>query len=306
MKPVLKIWIAFCFCLSPFTGQALLIDKTLARIGEEMISLMDLNLYRKRLMDQTVPSTPLSHLTKDKTLIENRNRLLDHLIYKQILKKLTKDMDFEPSEKQIQQTLRKIRGSSSHKSFIQKLNRNGLSLKDLRKEITFALKANLFLQEEVIAKIIISDNDINSHYFNRHGRGLFKSFEYDVSSLSFPRTDEGIKNARSVLKSHLPFEEVGKALSGQFKTDRLKTGDMQKAMEQALKSLSVSSVSEPIPLSDRLYIFRLNWKTPLMTRAEEKVKQRIKSALFKKEVRKALKKWLEEKKADPSVKILSA
>ena len=307
MRIVIRFSLFFCLVLS-FSGQALLVEKGLARVGEDMISLMDLNFYRRQLTGNMVPESLLFKLTSRRALLSGRNHLLDFMVSRKILENLTEDLDFQPSEKQIQRVVKKIRGRLTGKAFVQKLNQSGLSLKTLRAEIALALKIDFLLTQEVVSKIIISENDINSFYFNQKGRSLFKHFEYDVTSLTFPRTEEGIKKARSARKAYgkMSVEELSRTFSGQLKTSQLRTGEMRTAMEKALKSLSVSDMSDPVPMGDHLYLFRLNWKTPLLTRAAEKTKSRIHKTLFNRELKEALKRWMEEKKTEFSVKILSS
>ena len=303
MKPALL----FCLFLS-FAGQARLVEKVMARVGEDMISLMELNSYRKRLADKTVPDTLLFRITPRRLILLKTNSLLNFLVSKKILENLTETLDFQPSEKQIRQAVKKLRGRRTQKAFAQRLNRAGLSLKTLRREIILSLKIDFFLTREVISKIIISENDINSFYFNKNGTGLFKHFEYDITSLTFPRTEEGIKKARSARKAigKTSFEETARLFSGELKTHRLKTGEMREAMEKAVQPLSVSDVSDLIPVGDRLYLFRLNWKTPLLTRAEEKTKNKIQKKLFERELKKTLQKWLKEKKTGFAVRTFPA
>lgn len=306
MKITVKLTLLFYLFL-PFPGQALLVEKVLARVGEDMISLMDLNLYRKQLARQMVPEILLFKLMPRRTLLSGKDHLLDFLVSKKVLENLTEGLNFQPSEKQIQKVVRKIKGRLTHKAFVRKLSRSGLSLKKLREEIALALQVDFLLTQEVVSKIIISENDINSFYFNKNGRSLFSHFEYDITSLAFPRTDEGIERARAAHKANerMSLEEMSRLFSGQLKTTQLKTGEMQEIMEKALKSLSISDVSDLVPMGDHLYLFRLNWKTPLLTRTAEKVKNQIQKTLFERELKKALTKWLEEKRTGFSVKILS-
>ena len=303
MKPALL----FCLFLS-LSAQARLVEKVMARVGEDMISLMELNSYKKRLSDKTVPDTLLFRIASPRFLLLKTDSLLNFLVSKKILENLTETLDFQPSEKQIRQAVKKLRGRRTQKAFAQRLNRTGLSLKTLRKEIILTLKIDFFLTREVISKIIISENDINSFYFNKNRSGLFKHFEYDITSLAFPRTEEGIKKARSARKTlgKMSFEETGRVFSGELKTLRLKTGEMRGAMEKAVQPLSVSDVSHPIPMGDNLYLFRLNWKTPLLTRAEEKTKNKIQKILFERELKKTLEKWLKEKRTGFAVKTFPA
>ena len=297
----------FVYLFVPFSGQALLVEKVLARVGEDMVSLEDLNSYKRQLAQNMVPESLLFRLTPRRTLLSRKGHLLDFMVSRKILGNLTEDMDFQPSEKQIQRIVKKIKGRLTEKAFVQKLSQSGLTLKALRTEIALALKIDFFLTQEVVSKIIVSENDINSFYFNQKGKSLFKHFEYDVTSLAFPRTEEGIKKARSARKAYgkKSLEELSRVFSGQLKTSQLRTGEMRAAMEKALKSLSVSDMSDPVPMGDHLYLFRLNWKTPLLTRAAEKTKSRIHKTLFERELKEALKKWMEEKKTEFSVKILS-
>ena len=306
MKSIVKFYLLFCLAFS-FSSQARLVEKVLARVGEDMISLMDLNFYRRQMAQNMVPESLLFKLTSRRALLSGKGRLLDFMVSKKILESLTEGLDFQPSERQIQKVVRKIRGRLTHKAFVKKLRQNGLSLKALRAEIALALKIDFLLTQEVVSKIIISENDINSFYFNQKGRSLFSHFEYDITSLTFPRTDEGIKKAREARKAYgqMSLEELSRTFSGQIKTSQLRTGEMRDVMEKALRGLSVSELSEPIPMGNHLYLFRLNWKTPLLTRAADKVKNRIQKTLFERELKDALKKWMEAKKTDFSVKVLS-
>ena len=306
MRMAVKFSLFFCLAFS-FPGQTLLVEKALARVGEDMISLMDLNFYRRRLARDMVPESLLFRLTSRRALLSKRDQLLDFMIFGKILENLTEDLDFQPPEKQIQRVVKKIKGRLTEKAFVQRLSQSGWSLKALRAEIALALKTDFLLTQEIVSKIVISENDINSFHFNQTGKSLFKHFEYDVTSLAFPRTEEGIKKARSARKAYgkMSLAELSRTFSGSLKTSRLKTGEMRAAMEKALKTLSVSDMSGPVPLGNHLYLFRLNWKTPLLTRTAEKTKNRIHKTLFERELKKALKKWMDEKKTEFSVKILS-
>ena len=306
MKSILRVFCLFSLTLS-FPGQALLVEKVIVRVGEDMISLMDLKLYRRQLARNVLPETLLFKLTSRRVLLSQKDRLLEFMVSKKILENLVKELEFQPSEKQVQRVIKKIKGRLKEKAFAQRLSQNGLSLKKLRGKVALALKIDFLLSQEVVSRIIVSENDINSYYFNKWGKSLFKHYEYDITSLSFPRTDEGVKKAREARKAYesMSVDEISRTFSGQLKTSQLKTGEMQEVVEKALAALSVSDMTDPIPMGDHLYLFRLNWKTPLLTRAAEKTKARIHKTLFEKELREALKKWLEEKKTDFSVKILS-
>ena len=79
---------------------------------------------------------------------------------------------------------------------------------------------------------------------------------------------------------------------------------MSSPMEKVLRNISVSRFSPLTPIGGRVYIFKLDWKTPVWTAGEEKERQKIHKALMEAELTKELYKWLKEKKSRYSLSLL--
>lgn len=276
-----------------------IVEKILFSVGEGIITLSDRNQMERELKAGFFP--PYSFLLRifpRKTLLLNKKALLDFLIAQKIIDLSLSEADASPDKKQVEAILQHIRASSSMKVFKQKLKQNGLTLKELKTKISRSLMRDFFLNREFVSKIIISDSDINGHFFNVKGKNLFKIFEYEFSFLSFLQTKEGLKQAREAFDT-LPvsFKNFSKQKGGSYEKHRLKSGEMSASMEKALKNLSVSRFSPLTSIGDRVYIFKLDWKTPVWTASEEQERQKIHKSLMKAELIKEFHKWLKEKKS---------
>ena len=287
------------------SGSYRLVEKVLFPLGENTITLSNRNQMKKELKAQLIPSSLLLKIFPKKTLLSDKEALLNFLIAQKIVDLSLNEKAFSPQKQQMQAYLQQLKGSLSLREFRKKLKENSLTLKSLKKKITQSLKRDFFVNKKFVSKIVISDSDINGYFFNTQGKNLFTIFEYEFSFLSFKQTKEGLKKARQAFNT-LPasFSNPSKQQGGRFEKHRLKSGEMSQPMEQALKNLSVSQFSPLTPIGDQVYIFKLNWKTPIFTQKQEKERRRIYALLLEREFAKVFHKWLEEKKSHYSLSYL--
>ena len=314
MKIVLCIFFAVNFALSASpkpTGSKnsfRLVEKILLPLGAEMITLSERNQIERELRANLIPSGLLLEIFSKKTLLSDRQALLNFLVARKVIDLSLQEepQPVETEERRVQAHLNQIKASTSSKAFKRKLRKNSLSLKTLRSKISQSIKRDFFITKEFVSKIVVSDSDINGYFFNKKGKNLFQIFEYEFSFLSFPQTKKGLNEARQAFRA-LPassFESLSQRKGVRFEKHRLKSHEMSPPMEKALKNLSVSQISPLTPIGDRVYIFKLNWKAPVFTLAQEKERRRIHSLLLKKELAREFHKWLKEKKSHYSLSYL--
>lgn len=275
------------------------VEKILFSIEEELITLSARNQAERELKSGlSSPHAFLLRIFPKKTLLSNKKALLDFLIAQKMIDLSLSEADVLPNKEQVEAVLKNIRASSSMKAFKRKLKKNGMTLKELKTKISHSLRRDFFINREFVSKIIISDSDINGQLFNSKGKPSFNIFEYEFSFLAFPQTKEGLKEAREAFDA-LPvsFENFSKQKQGPYEKHRLKSGEMSSLMEKVLKNLSVAGFSPLTPIGSRVYIFKLDWKTPVWTADEEKERQKIHKALMETELIKEFHKWLKEKKS---------
>ena len=66
-------------------------------------------------------------------------------------------------------------------------------------------------------------------------------------------------------------------------------------MERAIKELSISQVSAPIPIEGKVYVFKLTWKRPVLSPSKAQIKARLESQIRKTKLKKEFELWLKEK-----------
>ena len=304
-------------------ARALLVEKTAIQAGDRMISLLDIQSFRRQLRAGLVPDSILFKVFPKKQLLRDDGLLMEFLAFREAARLRAEESPeakkFEPSGDQILAAAAALRGRLSPKAFDKKLKAHGFlplkpqrplkPLKPLRaknpsaasapksllKELRDSLKAEFVLAQEAASKAFVSDSDISRHYLRTAGRSQSaKNFEYELSSVSFAGGPGGRKKAeafhRALLRSS--FEEAADKAGLKARAARLRDSEMSAEIKKALRGLSVSQSSSPARIGGRIYVFHLKWKAPLLSRLEERERARIQELLFEEELKKQLKKWL--------------
>ena len=279
---------SFFLCLN---ASSQIIEKVQIQVGEEMISLLDLKAFQKQLRLRLVPSSLLFTRTYKKS------QALDFMLNRFLLSQLAKkELLPAPSKKQIESLLKKLRGKLSHKAFAKKLQSAGLTLKELRKQIQTALTNDFFLSQFVIPKIIVSEKDIESYYFNKYHRPLFNTFEYEFVSVSFAENKKEAFLKKLKNKKSNDLEDMARSLNLDYKILTLKEKDIQTQLKKELIKLSVSQISPLFFLANQYYVLQLKWKYPKINQSEKKKKEKIEKLIYKQKVNQEISQWIEEKK----------
>ena len=294
------------------------VEKVLFPLGEEMVSLSDRNQAERKLRAGLFPKDLLIFSVFPlQTLLSDNRALEDFLIAQKIIDLSLKEegggpnlggpasggggaaSDFQPDKKAERAVLRQIQGRSSSQNMRKRLRKAGLSPKLFRAHTTQSLKRNFFIRQKFASKIIIADSDIERRLLQARKGAPARPplFEYEFRFISFDRTEEGLKQAREAEKA-LPqsFESRYESQGGKNK-QRLKSGEISPPIEKALQGLSLSQFSPLTSIGDKIYIFRLDWKTVVYKAAEDRERQKIRAALLREALQKDFKQWLKEKKS---------
>lgn len=300
------LWVAIFLSFS-LLSSAKLVEKVVAYIDEEMISLSDLNRFHKQIQRGLVPPSLLLKQVSRKKLLNQKKARLHFLLNQKMLVKIANEKNIKISPQNQKRLFKSMQASWSLREFNKKIKRAGFSLTQFNQHIEMALKIDRLLSQEVASKIIISDNDINAYHFNKYKKNIFRYFEYEFDSVFFPNTKKGQKELNefvTLLSSH-SFSQAAQQRRVKVNTSHLKFSEVSAAMYKVLKNLSVSQTSQPIPIGNQLYVIHLSWKTPYLRPYEQKKKQKIQKRLFERELKKEINQWIKEQKTNFSIKIHS-
>ncbi len=307
----MKYFLPFLYFFLCFFSSAQTVEKTLATINEEMISLMDLKEARQRLKRGFLEDSVLLTLFNKTQLKQKDSTLLDFLIYEKILDISITQMDLKVEPAHLKQELSNKRKKTrlSKKAFSRFLVKNRFTSSSYKSFLKKSILRRLLVQREVVEKIRFSDQDLNEYARQKEGKALFTSFEYELVYLFFPPTKEGKrqawKNSQLISKDSTFFNKWKPEKKGEKREllKNLKLSALHPTIKEAIKTLSTGQISPVLFLPNGHHIFKVIWKTPIITAENQKRKEKLSQLLFKELFKKRLKKWLEEKKKTSFVQI---
>lgn len=230
-----------------------LIEKIVAVIEDDMVTLSDLTKYRKLLKSSLGQQHVLFEITPKKTLIKSKKKLLEHIIdQKVILNSISTDSYASlnlPSVERILNSIIKQKGLSRN-SLKKKLRKLRVSLTDFKKYLMDIFITNQWLQIEVVSAVQVSNKDINDAYFSEHGRYHFTKYKYEFNQWSFPFNEEGKEKVQTVHK-----EKDGSQFKSKLKI--LNENQMNTDIKKAIINILPGQFSKPICIESYCYIFQL-------------------------------------------------
>ena len=290
----------------------LVVEKTVAVVEGEMISLMDLKEAKRRLKAGFFDDSPLLLLYQKstKTIRSQTAVLLEFMIYQKLLDISAEESGGQVEPAQLRAELNKIRKQKklSKKAFSRWLVQNQWNSASYRAFLRKSLLRKRLIQKEVVEKIQLSDEDLNSYALQKEGKALFSTFEYDLSYLLFPKGPDGQQEAgkafKLISKDSTLFDkwESGEGvLKGHFK--KIKLSALSAPIRKEIKKLSVGQVSPVLDLPRGWHIFKALWKSPVITAKNQRRKDRLKAILFEDHFKQKLKNWLENRKNRADIQV---
>lgn len=308
----LIILIVFCLSVSPLYAQVL--DRVVASIGDDAITLYDIDREAGPLIKK--------YEKDEKKLYETRKDILEKLIEKVLLMREARLMGLEVSEGEVASAVDNIKRENKigHDELVRALAQEGLSYEKYVNELKGQILRSKVLDRKVRGSINISDEDISFYY--EKNRDIFKSNEeIRVRHILFLVPKEAgeeklleVKGkAEAVLKlarEGKDFETLAKNYSegpsapsggdlGYFRKE-----DMVKEFSRAAFALNVDEVSDLVLSPFGFHIIKMVDRRGGKAVSFDEVKDKIKAILFSEEMEKGAKSYIEELKETNDLKIL--
>ena len=307
MKAVFFYYILFCF---PLVTWSKTVEKTLATVDGEMITLLDTREIQQRLKNGFFKDSILLSLFKEKDLKTKQTVLLDFLIYKKLLELSSQEENITINDSQLASEIdrRQKRRKLSKKGFSQFLVLNNFTHSSYKEFLKKHLQQTFLIQREVIEKIQISNNDLNEYAIRNKQRPLFSSYEYDLSYILFPLTPDGlesIKSSASQLSQNPSIIDKWQEDGQTGVLNKLSPSSMHPDLKKEITSLSPGQTSRIVTLPSGYHIFKIRSQTPVILQRDKTRQQKLFQKLLKTLVRNKLKVWLEERKKSSFIHISS-
>ena len=301
-----------CF-FPPLFASAKTVEKTLAVVGGEAITLMDVNSAQRRFKSGVYSDSFLLGLFNQKQLKTKNSVMLKFLLYEKLLDQSAKE-GFKKGTSPIKASFvtqsfnqkRKNRGLSK-KQFHKWLKKNQFTYSTYRQFLKKTLLRQAFVQKEINSKIRVSDLDLNEYAILTQKKPLFTNFEYELTYLLFSPTSAGKQSAekiyRRIQEDSSYFDQWKPVGAKKESLKKIRLSTLHSKIKKEIQKLSPGGVSPVLSLPAGHHIFKVVWKTPVITAQNQKRKQKISKLLLKKLFNQKLKALLKEKETQSFVQV---
>ena len=214
--------------------------------------------------------------------------VLDELINNEILIERAKKLNLEASDGEVEDKFTEVKSPYTEEEFQKRLKSGGLSTDDLKHDLRRQLSIQKLMNREVVAKIAITDSDINDFYRANQAQFNVAEPRYHIAQiLVTPRKEQQIRNRKNDdatteaeaqrkvkmlmdrLNSGADFSQLAMDYSEDVSTaatggdlgyvpeSGLNPPQVDPALKKAVLGLKPGQVSEPLVSKDGIHILKL-------------------------------------------------
>jgi peptidyl-prolyl cis-trans isomerase SurA len=296
MKALYGIIIFAITLLFPAVGQGEVIDRIVAIVNDDIITLADLQKYVK--VEKKDRFVSVNEYFRNMQLRDKMDAFIDDVLVKQQAKKLK----LEIYEKELQGIVDNIKKQYlvSEDELKEQLKKEGVSYKDFYEGLRTSALRSRVLARAISAEFHVTDKDLRTYYEKNVGQ--FREEEYRLMHIfiSNKREDAQMRamTAHNLLKEGVTFEETAKRFSDDPSSAQggdigfVKREDLIPQLYQAVGLLSPGAYSEILATPYGLHILRLMEVKRGETIPFDAVKEKIHARIVQEESAKRYKEYI--------------
>jgi peptidyl-prolyl cis-trans isomerase SurA len=308
----------FFFQRPAFSATAEPVDHIMAIVNSEIITASDFTAFAKKADNGGMIDDLLLFGKPASSLKGNKTAELDYLINEKILDSEVKRLNLSVTIERVEQEIRDIakRNNVSRADMMSAVKAQGMSPSEYQDFIKTRIERQSLIEQEVSAKIRVSDEDVQAQYLRDHPNASTGSYEYTLAHIYFNPRKGGVEQAReraNAVEARLHSGESFEALAEQNSEDpnftaggllgTFEADDLNKDMLEGLKGLSAGEVSSVVETKDGFHILKILNKKVISDPNFEKEKEKIRAKIFEQAFQKQLQNWLEAQKEDSFIRI---
>lgn len=315
--------------LTPFHGTAELLDRVVAVVNDDVITLSELEKEGERFYRDISAKTPATSLAE--TLQQAREHVLDRIIERRLVTQKAKAGNISVSDAEVDAALEQMLAQSrlSKPEFLAKLKEEGLTETAYRQNLRDQVLQSKVVNADVRSKVVITDEEILNYYNSRSstpvsGEGYYLlqiGISWKKGKDSSPEIveadrDKARKEAEKVLEMARDGEDF-KALAHKYSSmpsaadggdiGIFQLDEMAPDMQQAVKDLKPAGISDIIETPEGFQFFKLvnsDDGTIPVQGPPEQVKEEIRNKLYDQQLKKAYDEWMDNLKNEAYIQKL--
>ncbi|MDY6881171.1 MAG: peptidylprolyl isomerase [Desulfatiglans sp.] len=294
-------------------------NRIVAEVNDEVITLYELNTKMRE-----VTGSSLDELKdKDsKTFMETRRKVLDLLLDEKITRQKVAELKINVTPQEVDDAIENIKrvNSLTHEDLIANLKEKDITYEEYRESIRGQLERMRLLNFEVKSKIIIREEKISQYYEDNIDQ-FSTTPKVHLASIFLKENDPSDENVKGSLSQRAEeihrriingedFGELAKEFSqgpgaqegGDLGFFRLSQLDPELA--GIIKDMAIGDVTEPIVRPSGMQIVKLLEKEGGAIKTFEEVRDSIYSHLYREELEKRYRAWIDELRKKAYTKII--
>ncbi len=309
MKSLFFLGLAFFLILLSSLAQAVVVDRIVAVVNDEVITLSELDeaaapLYRKYLPRAKDP------VERENLIRQIRRRVLQQMIDEKLLAQEAERLEIKVSEQEIDSFIQRLKEQNhlSDEKFREFLAAQGLSYEDYRKQVAEQIKRIKLIQGHIRERIVVTPEEIKDYYRKHYLKGTNTVYELAAIIITGPEAEKKAKAAYEELKKGVPFKEVAakySSLKGSGEgLGRFKPEELAPQVREVVAKLKPGQFSKPVKVGQSWQIFKLITLKTEGAVPLAKVRLEIENKLRQEKIDQLLQKWLKELKQKAYIRVL--
>lgn len=291
------LWLMACGLWSSSFAQ----EKIAAIVNKEVITQKDFSdflSFMRMQMSQEYKGAEL-----DKKMDSMKNEFLDKLVEDRLILQEAGKLKIQISPERIRERIDSLRQRyPSDEQFQQSLKAQGLVEADLELRAREQMMMYAVIEEKIRKNILITPSQI-TEFYNQHVEEFITSETGDFESLI--AVDKGAAlSAAKALRGGKDINAVAQEFSLSYNKTDLARGQLKKEVEDVIFGLKPGGISEPVEISQRYYVFRLNKFNPPQKRTLSQAQEDIHNYLFNEKMQESMEKWIADLKKRSFIKII--
>ena len=293
--------------MGPATAEV--VDRIVAQVNDEIITLSELEGMAKAMQAQAGPGG------KGKLGKDLQRQMLDALIDRKLAISEAKKRGITVSDKELNQTLddvRKRNNITDDASLDKALSQEGLTLKDLKQQITEQLLQERLMSLTTAGKITVSDAEVR-RFYDEHAKEGTNQVHLRLMNLPFPgdataaKKEEIQKKAEEIIREirqGRPFPEVAKKHGAQeMDLGFMAVGDVAPQLAEHINRMKPGEIA-PVLTPKGLQLVQLAARRAGKTVSFEEAAPEIRKMLMRRDMDKRASEWLKGLRDKAAIKIM--
>lgn len=296
------IFSLFCSMASAET-----VEKIVAIVNDEIITLTDIKKYESRLKAKMQMDELVSQGASPKELLSDRKKLVGVLIDEKILDSEVKKQNLSITVERVEKEIRNISKSNkmTRAQLKQALQNQGIDFAEYQNMIKTRLERQSLIEKNLTSNIRVSDEEVQGHIGTQGSPNEIAEYSISHILMKDKKRAEGVLQK---LNSGKSFEDLASDNSEDpgfqpgGKLGDLRQGEMLKEIEVAVKKMKVGDTSGLVKTKLGYHILKLTNKKVISNPVAQEQMEKTRGMLSQKAFQRQFRIWLDQRKQEAFIR----